>query len=184
MQRVKKKASTVCFFFRFSSKSRLVNVVVDVRFAILLQPTFVFAQRLFFCYQKREVYLCWQNFFFLGFGNKGFGQTNKKHFFSLKQTFVGIRKKKRAKNTSFASHHVAQLFHDSLLGRKNPLLSSSMKMKYAIFIYFNNSFDRCETKETPVCLKELKLSSFVNFQTHQNLIGNMMKFYFWTKQAP
>jgi hypothetical protein len=35
-------------FFRVSSQSRLV--IVDVRFDILLQPTFVFAQRLFCCY--------------------------------------------------------------------------------------------------------------------------------------
>ena len=50
----KKSINVFFFFFRFSSQSRLVNVVVVVRFAILLQPTFlhstfVFAQRLF-CY--------------------------------------------------------------------------------------------------------------------------------------
>jgi len=70
MQRVKKKASTI-FFFRFSSKSRLVNVVVDVRFGILLQPTFVFAQRLFCCYQKKRSLLVLTGFFFLGFWEQG-----------------------------------------------------------------------------------------------------------------
>ena len=32
-------------------------------------------------------------------------------------------------------------------------------------------------------LERVEAPSLVNFQTHQNLIGNIMKFQFWTKQA-
>jgi hypothetical protein len=57
---------------------------------------------------KKEKFTCAdKTFFFLGFGNTGFGQTNKKHFFFAEADVCWNQKKKRAKNTSSASHHIA-----------------------------------------------------------------------------
>ena len=92
------KSINVLFFFDFRHKAVWWTLLLLFASPFYCNQRFCI-QRLFLLkgfsvIKKREVYLCWQDFFLLGFGNKGFGQTNKKHLFSLKQTVFGIRKKK------------------------------------------------------------------------------------------
>ena len=108
---IPKKASTFCFFFDFRPKAVWWTLLLLFASPFYCNQRFCI-QRLFLlkgfsvAIKKREVYLCWQDFFLLGFGNKGFGQQIKNIFFRWSKWYLESEKK-RAKNTSSASHHVA-----------------------------------------------------------------------------
>ena len=111
---IPKKASTFYFFFDFRHKAVWWTLLLLFASPFYCNQRFCIQRLLllkgFSVIKKREVYLCWQDFFYLVLGTRGLDKQIKNIFFRWSKRYLESEKK-RAKNTSSASHHVAQLFH-------------------------------------------------------------------------
>ena len=108
---IPKKASTFCFFFDFRPKSVWWTLLLLFASPFYCNQRFctqrLFLLKAFLLLLKKERFTCAdKTFFYLVLGTRGLDKQIKNIFFRWSKRYLESEKK-RAKNTSSASHHVA-----------------------------------------------------------------------------